>query len=115
MRFILFLFLALLLAGCADRGGGYGGFTGAWRIEDDRFSGTGVVSGTRPSDAQRLAQDIEVMMEDGRIFTIYQISYKERFRMGDRLQIDYDRRTVKRIRILGSIYSLNDYWMFDAD
>jgi hypothetical protein len=115
MRFMPFLLIALLMFGCAERGGGYGGFTGAWQIQDDRFSGTGVVSGAKLSDCRKSAQDIEVMMEDGRIFTIYQISYKERFRVGDRLQIDYDRRTVKRIRILGSIYTQNDYWMFDAD
>ena len=114
MRFIPFLCLALLLVGCAGRGGG-GDSAGAWQIEDDRFSGAGVISGTRQNSARSSAQDIEVMMEDGRIFTIYQISYKERFRVGDRLQIDYDRRTVKRIRILGSIYTQNDFWTFDAD
>ena len=106
--------LACVLCGCAANGFGF-------RDGGDVYSSNATVSGVRIHSGERawdnramrsranMAQDLELMMDDGRVFVIYNLKNTQPFRMGDRVMIDYQHNQLKRIRYTGSIYAEDWY------
>jgi hypothetical protein len=102
--------------GCAagSSGGEFGSFRSSATISGTRS----VDSRQRPQLQERgikgFVQDLELIMDDGRIFTIYNVVHKNTFHVGDRVEIDYSHSRLKRIKKTGSIY-IKEQWFSYAD
>ncbi|MDR2638541.1 MAG: hypothetical protein LBC09_01740 [Helicobacteraceae bacterium] len=112
MRILCFAFALLALCGCASKSPKWEDLGACYGYGCEQYGrARAIVSYARI--ARSGAQDIELILDDGRIFAVYDYSSSRRFKIGDRVIVDYRFRKVKKIDFIGSIYE--DWIYYYAD
>ncbi|MDR2905788.1 MAG: hypothetical protein LBU73_07535 [Helicobacteraceae bacterium] len=113
MRYLIGVLIVILIGGCApksrsleDLGSCYG-YGCEWNGRANA-----VVTFARVVEIRGdfLRQDVELILDDGRVFSIYDYTDREAFRIGDRVRIDYRFRKARKITRYGTIY--NEWGMY---
>ncbi|MDR2034421.1 MAG: hypothetical protein LBP89_07300 [Helicobacteraceae bacterium] len=112
MRFFWLTVVAFALVGCVSKSSKWEDLSACYGYGCEQYGrAKAVVSYARI--AQNSKQDIELILDDGRIFAVYDYKGSPQFKIGDRVIVDYRYRKVKKIELIGSIYE--DWRYYYAD
>ncbi|MDR0665204.1 MAG: hypothetical protein LBF86_06760 [Helicobacteraceae bacterium] len=109
MRIFWLVFVALALCGCAAKSPKWEDLGACYGYGCEQYGrAKAIVSYARVTRSS--AQDLELILDDGRIFTVYDYAAKPRFKIGDRVIVDYRFRNAKKIELIGDIYDEGYYY-----
>jgi hypothetical protein len=108
MRVFWHIFAVLTLCGCAARSPELEDLSACYGYGCEWYGrANAVVSYARViggAGSRSILQDVELILDDGRIFAVYGYTGSREFKIGDRTIVDYRYRKVKKIEYVGSIY-----------
>ncbi|MDR1450742.1 MAG: hypothetical protein LBI57_00170 [Helicobacteraceae bacterium] len=108
MRIFWFVIALIALLGCAPKSSKWEDIGACYGYGCEQFGrARAIVSYAQGANSS--AQDLELILDDGRIFTIYDYAKSQRFKIGDRVIVDYSFRKVNKIVLIGNIYD-GIYW-----
>ncbi|MDR2151419.1 MAG: hypothetical protein LBO72_01240 [Helicobacteraceae bacterium] len=112
MRIFWLVFVSLALGGCAAKSPKWEDLGACYGYGCEQYGrAKAIVSYARIS--RSLRQDLELILDDGRIFVVYDYAASPRFKIGDRVIVDYRFRKAEKIELIGDIY--NDWNYYYAD
>jgi hypothetical protein len=111
MRIFWLVLASLALCACADRSPKWEDISSCYGYGCEQYGRAKAIVSYARADGSS-AQDVELMLDDGRIFVIYGYAASRAFRIGDRVIVDYRFRKVKKIELIGNIYDNWNYYYY---